>query len=142
MEKGILAIDLGTGSIGLAISRSGSFVTPLPEKRFKIGDYEEAYKAIADIVSKEEVLSFVIGYPLFPSGDPCEMTSIVEEFASRLEEEYPNKPIYKQDERNSTVEAASLFHAAGSNSKKQKKKIDSGAAAVILTRYLKSIGQM
>lgn len=86
--------------------------------------------------------NIVIGYPLFPSGDECEMTPIVNSFILDLEKEFPNIPIKKQDERNTTVEASAIFHQNGLNSKKQRKKIDSGAAMVILERYLKSIGQI
>ena len=59
-----------------------------------------------------------------------------------LEKEFPNIPIHPQDERNTTVEAAAIFHQNGLNSKKQRKKIDSGAAMVILERYLKGLGQL
>ena len=142
MEKNILAIDLGKGSIGLAISRSGMFVSPLPEVRFKLGEYNEALKAVKDVFSIEKVENIVIGYPLFPSGDECEMTPIVNSFILDLGKEFPNIPIKKQDERNTTVEASAIFHQNGLNSKKQRKKIDSGAAMVILERYLKSIGQI
>ena len=84
----------------------------------------------------------MIGYPLFPSGDECEMTPIVRDFILVLEKEFPNVPVHPQDERNTTVEAAAIFHQNGLNSKKQRKKIDSGAAMVILERYLKTIGQL
>lgn len=142
MEKNILAIDLGKGSIGLAISRSGILVSPLPEVRFHMCQYEEALSAVKKVFENEKIEKIVIGYPLFPSGDECEMTPIVNEFSLSLEKEFPNTPLIKQDERNTTVEAAAIFHQNGINSKKQKKKIDSGAAMVILERYLKSIGQM
>ena len=89
----------------------------------------------------EKVETFVIGYPLFPSGDPCEMTPIVEDFILLLQKEFPGIPVQKQDERNSTVEAAALLHELGINAKKQRKTIDSAAAGVILKRYLVSIGQ-
>lgn len=142
MEKNILAIDLGKGSMGLAISRSGILVSPLPEVRFHMCQYEEALSAVKKVFENEKIEKIVIGYPLFPSGDECEMTPIVNEFVLSLEKEFPNTPLIKQDERNTTVEAAAIFHQNGINSKKQKKKIDSGAAMVILERYLKSIGQM
>lgn len=140
--KNILAIDLGKGSVGLALSRSGSLVTPLKEVRFPGGHYEAAISAIKELLVIEKVERFVIGYPLFPSGDPCEMTPIVEDFIDRLNDSFPDIPVEKQDERNSTVEAAALLHQQGKNAKKQKKNIDSAAAAVILMRYLKRIGQM
>lgn len=142
MEKNILAIDLGKGSIGLAISRSGFFVSPLPEVRFKATHYEDALNAVKYVFQKEKVDRIVIGYPLFPSGDECEMTPIVKDFILVLEKEFPNIPIHPQDERNTTVEAAAIFHQNGLNSKKQRKKIDSGAAMVILERYLKGLGQL
>ena len=139
--KNILAIDLGKGSIGLALSRSGSLVTPLKEVRFPGGHYEYAIAAIRELMLIEKIERFVIGYPLFPSGDPCEMTPIVERFIKMLNDSFPSIPVKKQDERNSTVEAASLMHEGGKKAKKQRKNIDSAAAAVILSRYLKSIGQ-
>lgn len=142
MQKNILALDLGKGSIGLAISRSGMFVTPLPEARFQATHYEEALKAVERTMERETVETFVIGYPLFPSGDPCEMTPIVEEFIAKLHEMFPAIRVFKQDERNSTVEAAALLHQQGKNARKQRGNIDSAAAAVILKRYLISIGQM
>lgn len=142
MEKNILALDLGKGSLGMAISRSGFITTPLTNLRFKLTHYEEALAGIEKVLEVEKVERFVIGYPLFPSGDPCEMTPIVEDFIKRLKKKYPNIPITKVDERNSTVEAASMFHLNGENSKKQKKHIDSGAAMVILERYLASVGQL
>ena len=142
MEKNILAIDLGKGSIGLALSRSGMLVTPLREVRFPAAHYGMAIAAIKELLMLERIESFVIGYPLFPSGDPCEMTPIVESFIAKLQESFSGIPVHKQDERNSTVEASALLHEQGKKAKKQKRNIDSAAAAVILTRYLKSIGQM
>ncbi len=142
MEKNILALDLGKGSLGMAISRSGMLSTPLTNLRFKATHYEEALLGIKKVLSTEKVEHFVIGYPTFPSGDPCEMTPVVESFIQMLNAEFPAIPVTKVDERNSTVEAASMFHEAGESSKKQKHHIDSGAAQIILERYLKQIGQL
>lgn len=142
MEKNILALDLGKGSLGMAISRSGMLATPLENLRFKAGEYIEAINGIKRVLEREKVEHFVIGYPLFPSGDPCEMTPIVESFIKRLNAEFPSIPVSEVDERNSTVEASAMFHNSGENSKKQKRHIDSGAAMIILERYLLSIGQL
>lgn len=126
----------------MAISRSGMFSSPLDNLRFRATEYDEAIKGIKRVLEAEKVEHFVIGYPLFPSGDPCEMTPIVESFILKLNKEFPSIPVTKVDERNSTVEAAAMFHASGENSKKQKRHIDSGAAMIILERYLSSIGQL
>lgn len=142
MEKNILALDLGKGSLGMAISRSGMFVTLLDNLRFPAGQYEYALRGVEKVLEREIVQRMVIGLPLFPSGDPCEMTPIVENFITMLSEHFPSIPITRQDERNSTVEASALLHDQGKNAKKQRKNIDSAAAGVILRRYLASIGQL
>ena len=142
MEKHILALDLGKGSLGMAVSRSGLFATPLENLRFKAGEYEEAFAHLKKVVEREDVQHFVLGLPLYPSGDECEMTPICKKFGAKLQELYPDIPLSFQDERNSTVEASEMMHLSGENAKKQKKHIDSGAAMIILERYLKSIGQM
>lgn len=141
MEKNILALDLGKGSLGIAVSRSGMFVTPLKELRFKMMDFNSALADLKEMLLFEKVEVVAMGYPLFPSGDPCEMTPIVERFIPKVQAIWPNAKIVKVDERNSTVEAAAMLHANGEKAKKQRGHIDSAAAMVILERYLRSIGQ-
>lgn len=141
MIKNILALDLGKGSLGLSISRSGMLVTPLPNLKFHMGDYDECLRMLKKATEYEIIEHIVIGLPLYPSGDPCEMTPIVEEFITRLQKEFPRADITKVDERNSTVEASEMLHLNNKNSKKQKAIIDSAASMIILERYLKNIGQ-
>ena len=125
----------------MAISHSGMFITPLKNLRFHAGDYREAISLMKEELEGEAIQRILIGWPTFPSGDPCEMTPIVEDFIQMIQPLFPGVPITKVDERNSTVEAAALLHQNGEKSKKQKKHIDSTAAVVILNRYLRSIGQ-
>lgn len=141
MLKNILSLDLGKGSLGVAISRSGMFISPLPNIRFHAGNYEECLSMLKEAVMFEKVEHIVIGLPLYPSGDPCEMTPVVEMFIEKLKVAFPNVDIEKQDERNSTVEASEMLHSNNKNSKKQKAVIDSAAAMIILERYLRKIGQ-
>ena len=53
MKKNILALDLGKSSCGIAISRSGMFVTPLINLVFKMWHTEEVIKEIIRIREKE-----------------------------------------------------------------------------------------
>lgn len=142
MKKNILALDLGKGSLGLAISRSGMFTSPLTNLRFHALDYDECIKLLKKTIANEMVETIAIGLPTYPSGDPCEMTPIVEEFIKKIAPLFPGVEIVKVDERNSTVEASEMLHSNNKSSKKQKQYIDSAAAVIILERYLKSIGQM
>lgn len=141
MKTNILSLDLGKGSLGLAISRSGILVTPLPNIRFHMGDYNECIKLLLKAIEYERIEHIVIGLPLYPSGDPCEMTPIVEEFITKIQPLFPNVDINKVDERNSTVEASEMLHLNDKKAKKQRSVIDSAAAMIILERYLKQIGQ-
>ena len=120
MKTHILALDLGKGSLGLAISRSGMFTTPLPNLRFHMCDYDECLSMLKETVQFERVEHIVIGLPLYPSGDPCEMTPIVEAFIPKLQTLFPGVDITKVDERNSTVEASEMLHMNNKKSKKQK----------------------
>ena len=139
MIKNILALDLGKTTLGVAISRSGMFVTPLKNFRFEREDYETALDLLEDLMKTEKVERIVIGYPSFPSGDPCEMSYEVDKFIVMLNERFKDIPVFKQDERYSTSEASSLLHETNQNSRKQKKKIDETAASVILERYIAKV---
>ena len=137
----ILALDLGKGSLGVSISRSGMFVTPLSNIHFHLGDYNEAISLLKEEIKNEKVEHIVIGLPSYPSGDPCEMTPIVLSFIPLLKEAFPHVDILTQDERYSTVDAYEYMHDNEKTAKKSKTEIDSIAASVILERYLKNIGQ-
>lgn len=139
--KNILAMDLGKTTLGLAISRSGILVTPLTNIKFSAEDYDECIKLLLDTIKFEKIEHIVIGLPLFPSGDPCEMTPVVEEFIKKITPLFPNIDINKVDERNSTVEASEMLHLNNRKAKNQKSIIDSAAAMIILERFLKQIGQ-
>lgn len=141
MKTNILSLDLGKSSLGLAISRSGMFITPLTNIHFHMDDYEECIKLLLKEIEYEKIEHIVIGLPLYPSGDPCEMTPIVEEFITKIQPLFPNCDIAKVDERESTLEASEMLHLNNRKSKKQKNIIDSAAAMIILERYLKQINQ-
>ena len=135
-------MDLGRTSLGLAISRSGLLASPLPNLHFKRDDYDDAIKKLLDAIKLEKIEHIVIGLPLYPSGDRCEMTPIVEMFVEKITPLFKDVDITYQDERDSTLEASEILHENNKNSKKQKNIIDSHAALVILERYLKRIKQL
>ncbi len=141
MLTNIISLDLGKSSLGLAISRSGMFAQALPNLHFTQNNFDECMEKFLKAIEHEKIEHIVMGYPLYPSGDECEMTPIVVEFSKRLEKLFPNIDIAFQDERNTTVEASEMLHLNKKNSKKQKSIIDSAAAVIILERYLRSINQ-
>lgn len=142
MITNILAMDVGRTSLGLAISRSGIIATALPNLHFKRDDFEDCIKKLMETIKFEKIEHIVVGLPLYPSGDPCEMTPIVENFIKMITPLFEGVDIALQDERDSTLEAAEILHSNNKSAKKQKNIIDSHAALVILERYLRKIGQV
>ncbi|MBP5343162.1 Holliday junction resolvase RuvX [bacterium] len=142
MISNILAMDLGRSSLGLAISRSGILASTLTNIHFKMDDYDDCIKKLMEVIKFEKIEHIVMGLPLYPSGDRCEMTPIVENFLEKIKPLFPNCDFIYQDERDSTLEASEILHDNNQTAKKQKKTIDSHAALVILERYLRKINQI
>lgn len=147
MQKNILSLDLGRKSLGISISRTGIFVTPIDNFRFPLDRYDVAIKRVLEVMEIEKVETIIIGLPRFKSGDLSEMSHIVLDFVPKLEEAIKNT--YKEemkvitvDEQQSTLEASAILHENNINAKKQKKSIDCVASMVILERYLRSLGQI
>lgn len=142
MKKNLLSLDLGKSTLGVALSRTGILITPIANFRFDYLDFDKPIEYLKQLLDKEIVQTFVLGLPLFPSGDECEMSKVVKNFAKLLNENFPTIEIVYQDERYSTTQASDILQNKGYNSKKQKKTIDQTAACLILERYLKSINQI
>jgi putative Holliday junction resolvase len=77
----------------------------------------------------------VIGYPLLASGDRSDLCVEIDRFVEKLAGIYSG-PIYKVDERYSSVEAADIIHAHGKKVGQDKKRLDRLAAVIILQRFL------
>lgn len=140
MKKNLLALDLGKTSLGIAISRTGFLVSPLKTIFFSYKDYDSALSQLEEILKIEKVETIVLGLPLYPSGDACEMTHISYAFRKKLLKF--KIEIVMQDERYSTVDASSYLYSENMKAKKQKNIIDTYSACIILERYLRSIGQI
>ncbi len=130
----LVGIDVGKKRIGIAqTDLLKTFANP-------VGTYspEQVITRIGEIVSGSGVEAFIIGWPLQPDGSEGEATDMVQSFILRLASSFPDIPIHKVDERNSSNEAISLMVGAGVKRKKRKEKesVDRIAAAIILQRYL------
>lgn len=80
----------------------------------------------------------LIGLPLHLDGTEGEQAKDVQKFAAKLSATGSNVPIQFVDERLSTVEAQERLSDRRGGWRKDKKKIDEFAAAIILEAYLKN----
>lgn len=130
----ILAIDYGSQRIGLALSDpTGTLARPLPFLPAK-GDAKLA-REIAALAQKEGAGLLLLGLPRHMNGSLGEAAVKVQAFAAILEKTAP-LPLKLIDERLSTVQASRQLQEAGKDTRQQRGKIDSEAAAVLLQAYL------
>ncbi len=126
----LLGMDLGTKTIGLAISdRTRMIASPLETiRRVKQTADIEQMKAI---VVKLEVVGFVLGYPINMDGTKGPRTQATGSFARALMAAL-SLPLLLWDERLSTVAAERALLEADTSRAKRALSIDKIAAGIIL----------
>ena len=132
----ILALDVGERRIGLALSDpTGLLASPIDA--IDLDDGEPAHERAARHASGMELSEIVVGMPYSMSGErgrqAGRVAAFVREF-SRLVE----VPVTTVDERLSTAQAEKLLRGQGVETSREKGRLDSAAAAVILQSYLDS----
>jgi putative Holliday junction resolvase len=130
----ILALDYGSQRIGIALSDpTGTLARPLPFIPAK-ADAKLAGE-IGTLAEKEKVDLILLGLPRHMNGSLGEAAAKVQAFASVLEKK-TRIALRLVDERLSTVQASRQLREAGKDSRAQRGRIDSEAAAVLLQGYL------
>ena len=131
-----LALDLGTKTLGLAISdKLGIIASP-----YKVLRYDEVKKLIEEllvIIEAEKVDELVLGLPKNMNNSLGFASERSLNFKSLLEKKC-TLPIHLVDERLSTMEAENLLISSDTSRQKRKKIIDAYAASIILDTFLKS----
>jgi putative holliday junction resolvase len=133
--KQFMGIDLGSKTIGVAISTSGLIATALGTYRFKENEYHLAIDIITEIVKEHQIDIIVLGYPKHMNNDIGERGKISEMVKTKLME-LTKKTVILWDERLSTKTALDAMILGNSRRSKQKQKKDEIAAVIILQNYL------
>jgi putative holliday junction resolvase len=134
--KRILAIDYGKRRVGLAMTDLMQMLAiPL--------DTIETPKIIPylkNLFLKEPIGCIVLGFPLNMDGQDTDATPLVNAFEILLKENFPETPIHRIDERLTSKMAKQTLIDAGYKKKdrKNKKLVDTVAAALILQTYLET----
>ncbi|APO74377.1 holliday junction resolvase protein [Rhizobium etli 8C-3] len=128
--QAIAGLDLGTKTIGLAMSDLGRrFATPRPViKRQKFTIDAELLLAFA---AKEKAAGFVIGLPMNMDGSAGARVQATRAFVRNMEQK-TNLPFVYWDERLSTVAAQRALIEMDVSRAKRAGRIDSAAASFIL----------
>ncbi|MDX2135046.1 MAG: Holliday junction resolvase RuvX [Saprospiraceae bacterium] len=130
----IVGIDYGLKRCGIAVTdplkiiASGLVTVPATEL--------EAF--LVRYLKEEDVEAFVVGLPLHPDGNPAQIADQVNAFVRKLQNMFPQIPVFRQDERNTSNQAKKVILASGAKKQKRRDKalVDKVAAALILEQYM------
>lgn len=136
----VLGLDLGERTIGVALSDPGRILAGGVET-IRRSSLEKDLQRLAEIVTANAVKAIVLGYPKNMNGSIGPRALLVQSFADKLAETFPDFDIFLWDERLSTVAAEKVLVAADMRRAKRKKVIDKMAAVVILQNFLDSRGK-
>ena len=139
MEGRVLAVDVGTRRVGLAIS-DASRTLARPLETIAVTSDADAVDRVARRIlelSEEDggLSTIVVGMPSHLDGTPSPQTSRVAAFVTRLKA-LTSLTVDTEDERLSSREAESRLAVRERDWRERKKKLDAAAAAVILQDYL------
>jgi putative Holliday junction resolvase len=129
-----LGLDLGTKTIGLAVSDELGFTAqglPTLARRGSRQDLE----ALRDVAAAHQVGRFILGLPLNMDGTEGPRARFTRDFGEALEAAC-GLPVAYQDERLTTVEANRMLLDADVSRKKRREVVDRLAATLILQGWL------
>ena len=132
----ILGIDYGRKRTGVAVT------DPLQIVAGALGTVptHTLEQFITDYVAREEVELIVVGQPLQLNGEPSESMRYITPFVNRLRKILPNIPVVMYDERFTSTIAHQAMSDGGmkKSDRRDKARVDSIAATIILNDYLMS----
>ena len=135
-EERILALDVGSRTIGLAVSDPlGITAQGLPTIRRK--NKRTDFALLDNVVEHYKVKEIVVGYPLRLSGATGTQSEKMTLFAEQLRERY-ELPVHLWDERLTTAEAQRLLRESEMSTKRRGQVVDQLAAVLILQSFMES----
>jgi len=130
----LLAIDLGAKRVGVAVSDELRItVKPLPSIVRR--SWKDFLRRIVALVETYDARGMVIGLPLRLDGVEGEAAQDARAVASKFQRSL-GIPVYLQDERLTTFEAASNLRSGARSEQEIDAAIDSESAALILRDFI------
>jgi putative holliday junction resolvase len=130
----ILSIDYGMKRTGIAVTDEmqiiASGLTTVPSETLIV--------FLKDYFSKEKVEKVIIGEPKQMDGTPSESTVIIEKFIKTFQNNFPEMPLDRVDERFTSKMAFQTMIDSGLKKKQRQNKslIDEIAATIMLQDYM------
>lgn len=130
----VLAVDPGSKRVGLALSDQDRILaTPLPA--LPAQPLSSLPGRLASLAAEKGATLILIGWPRHLDGREGASARAARELAQQVREK-SGLEVRLVDERLTTVAASRALQQSGQNTRKQKEKIDSAAACVLLQGWL------
>jgi putative Holliday junction resolvase len=130
----LVALDLGTKRIGVAVTDELQFTTR-PLKTIERTGWKKLLLQIKQILADFDAVGLIIGLPYNFDGTESEMSQEARRIARNLSLSL-EIPVILQDERVTSYEAKGRLWKEGVSGKELLKRVDNEAAAIILSDFL------
>lgn len=132
----LFAIDYGRKRVGIAVTDELQIIANALTTVRTV----EIFDFISQYLTDNVVDAFIIGYPLNMNGQPSESTKDIEPFVNKLRKTYPHIPIYRVDERFTSVIAKDVILQTGVKKVKRQDKtlVDKISATIILQSFMEN----
>ena len=130
-----LGLDLGTKTIGLAISDKTGLIASSYKVLHHDNNPKDCLDELKSIIETLDVETLVLGLPKNMNNTLGKRAEATLEFKEFLESNI-DIPIYLEDERLTTKSAEAILIKGDTSRKKRKKVIDKVAATIILQSFL------
>ena len=130
----ILAIDYGKKRTGIAVTDPLKMIA----SRLTTVTSATVFDFLKTYLEKEDVETFVVGYPMTMNYVPSEAVKYIDPFVKKLQKIYPEIPVELADERFTSKLAFQTMIDAGVKKQQRRDKalIDGVSATIILQSYL------
>lgn len=132
----ILAIDYGQKRVGLAATDE----LQISANALATVHVSELFDWLTLYLNKEKVDGIVVGEPRTMSNLPSDASRFIEPFVNRLRKVFPYIPVYRYDERFTSVLAHRTMLEAGLKKKDRQDKalVDRISAVILLQSFMES----
>src|SRR5215831_4319506 len=130
----LLAIDLGAKRVGVAVTDELQ-ITITALDRIERRSWKDLLSRIAAIIESYDAQALIIGLPLNIDGTQGPAASAAFHLAENFRKSL-SVPVFLQDERLTSVAAASELKKQGAANDDIKRRLDSEAAAIILRDFI------
>lgn len=129
-----MALDYGGKRTGIAVTDPLKIIATALETV----PSNQLLEFLIKYCEKEDVESFVIGYPVSLKNEPTDSTKLVERFVDKLKSTFLKTPVHLIDERFTSKIAMQSMIASGMSKKNRREKgnVDKVSAVIILQDFL------